>query len=160
MRPVATNILQVTATFSNATSRSLNILDAADGHSAYLVEPDPKLGRRYYPLTRLANSLKLNLVPSATFADCFRITNPPPRFRLVVGIREPPEKGLVSGIKSNLVSSPLAEALADEGLIKPPAPPPNGSRLPPAISVWIDSKPPDPPLPPPVQTNAVPLPRK
>jgi hypothetical protein len=160
IRPTATNILHVSTTFSNATSRLLNLLDAVDGHPAYIIEPDPKLGLRYFPLTHLSNSFKLNLAPGATLADNFWITNPPPRFRIVVGLRDPgAERGLCSGIRSNLVSSRLGKTLEDADIIKPP-PPQLSSRLPPAKSVWVESKPPDLPLPLPSQTNPLPLLRK
>lgn len=136
IRPAATNVVRVSVTLSNETSRSLNIVDAVDGHPWYHIQPHPDLGLKYgITPSRMANKLKINLAPGATLTDNFWITNPPPRFRIKVPIRDPAaESALLSGTMTNR----LARTLTDLNLTRPPDPEFH-STVPAATSAWVDA---------------------
>ncbi len=76
---------------SNGTSRSLNIVDDATGKPFWVLDAGANSnmpGTVGFGLGTLANTLKLNLAPGAALTQAVRLTNPPPRFRLLVEVRD------------------------------------------------------------------------
>ena len=78
-------ILLVTVTLRNGTSRYLNVVDDASGNPAFLLDTGSQRGTW---LTTMVNQLKINLAPGASMTNTVVITNPPPRFRLKVPVRD------------------------------------------------------------------------
>jgi len=137
IRPAGTNVVQVSVTLSNAASRSLNIVDAVDGHPAYHIQPHPDMGLKYgFTLARMANKLKINLVTGATLSDSFLITNPPSRFRIKVPIRDPAAEVPTN---SALLTGRMNKVLVGLHIIKPPDPEFH-SLVPPATSDWLKAE--------------------
>jgi len=141
VRPAATNVVQVGVTLSNVASRSINIVDAVDGHPWYHIAPHPDLHLKYgLKLARMANTRKINLAPRATLTDSFWITNPPSRFRVTVPLRDPAaEARQMSTMRSNLLGKSLTKTLEDLDLNKPPDPEFH-STVPAAHSAWVEAK--------------------
>lgn len=76
---------------SNGTSRSMNIVDDATGKPFWVLDAGANSnlpGTVGFGLGALANTLKLNLAPGAALTQALRLTNPPPRFRVLVEVRD------------------------------------------------------------------------
>ena len=141
VRPAGTNVVQVSVTLSNAASRSLNIVDAVDGHPWYHIGPHPELKwKRGLVLARMADTRIINLAPRATLSDSFWITNPPSRFCVTVPLRDPAaERWQMSTVRSNRLAKSLTKTLEDLDVIKPPDPEFH-SNVPAAHSAWVEAK--------------------
>lgn len=102
-QPQITNgTMPITYVLSNGTSRKLNIVDDSIGDPYVILEVDvgtnpPGIfgvagtnppGIFGVELTRLANSLKLNLAPGAALTNTLRLTNVPRRFQLIIEARD------------------------------------------------------------------------
>ena len=93
-RPQVTNgVMLISFVLSNRTSRSLNIVDDAAGNPFLVLDAGtggepPGSGNLGLGLGVLANTLKLNLAPGAALTNTVSVTNPPPRFRLLVEVRD------------------------------------------------------------------------
>jgi|SRR5579862_583640 len=90
-QPQMTNgVMLISIVLSNGTSSRLNIVDDRIGNPFMVLDA----GRSNLPgtigwgLGNLANSLKLNLPRGAVLTNTVRLTNPPPRFRLLVETRD------------------------------------------------------------------------
>jgi hypothetical protein len=76
---------------SNGTARTLNIVDDGAGKPFVVLDAGSASnapGTIGTGLGVLANTLKLNLAPGAVLTNAVRLTNPPPRFRLLVEVRD------------------------------------------------------------------------
>jgi hypothetical protein len=91
-QPQMTNgALRISLILSNGTTRSLNIVDDASGGPFVVLDVGPQSnmpGTIGLGLGTLVNTLKLNLAPGATLMKTVTVTNPPPRFRLLVEVRD------------------------------------------------------------------------
>ncbi len=93
-RPQFTNgVMFISFVLSNGTSRLLNIVDDAAGNPFLVLDAGtggepPGSGNLGLGLGVLANTVKLNLAPGAALTNAVSVTNPPPRFRLLVGVRD------------------------------------------------------------------------
>jgi hypothetical protein len=129
-RPADTNVLLVSVTLSNGTSRQLNVVEGDNGDAAFYLDVGLQYGLQ---LGRgLVNQGKLNLAPGATLTDTVRITNPPPRFRLKVPIRDfAAEPRRSTGYR--IVLGYVAQKLMDWHLLR-------SSLQPPVSSAWVETK--------------------
>src|SRR3974390_2386810 len=91
-QPQMTNgVMVVSIVLSNGTSRSLNIIEDTDGNPFVVLDAGAGSnapGTIGFGLGILTNALKLNLAPGAALPHAVRLTNPPPRFRLLVEARD------------------------------------------------------------------------
>jgi hypothetical protein len=91
-QPGTTNgAMLISLILSNGTSRSLNIVDEASGGPFVVLDAGPQgnmPGTIGFGLGNLVNTLKLNLAPGASLTRTVTLTNPPPRFRLLVEVRD------------------------------------------------------------------------
>jgi hypothetical protein len=91
-RPQMTNgAMLISLILSNGTSRALNIMDDAAGDPFLVLDAGTGSntpGTIGLGLGVLANTLKINLGPGAALTNTVRLTNPPPRFRLLVEVRD------------------------------------------------------------------------
>jgi hypothetical protein len=91
-RQLSNGVLLVTVVLTNGTPRALNVVDDSRGKPAFILdERDERRrtdGTYGMQLTDLANQLKINLAPGATLTNTVCVTNPPPRFRLRVYVRD------------------------------------------------------------------------
>ena len=88
---VTSNAMLITLVLSNGTSRSLNIVDDRAGGPFVVLDAGAEgnhPGTIGFGLGALANSLKLNLAPGAALTNSVSVTNPLPRFRLLVEVRD------------------------------------------------------------------------
>lgn len=90
---VTNGVMLISFVLSNGTSRSLNIVDDAAGNPFLVLDAGtggepPGSGNLGLGLGVLANTLKLNLAPGAAVTNTVSVTNPPPRFRLLVEVRD------------------------------------------------------------------------
>jgi len=85
-QPQITNgAVLISLVLSNGTSSSLNIVDDASGGPFVVLDDGTgRFGRIGIGLGILVNTLKLNLAPGASLMKSVTLTNPPPRFRLLV----------------------------------------------------------------------------
>jgi hypothetical protein len=141
IRSAGANVVQVSVTLSNAASRAFNIVDAVDGRPWYHIAPHPELRWKYgLTLARMANTRRINLMPRATLADSFWITNPPSRFSVTVPLRDLAAEGWQgSTVRSNLLVKSLTRTLEDLEVIKP-SDPEFTSLVSAARSAWVDAK--------------------
>jgi len=84
-RQSSNGVLLVTVILTNGTPQTLNVVDDADGNPAFVLDTGGHHGRW---LTPMVNQLKVNLAPGASLTNTVAITNPPPRFRLKVPLRD------------------------------------------------------------------------
>ena len=75
----------ITVVLTNGTSRTLNVVDDADGNPAFVLDSGGEYGMW---LTRMVNQLRINLTPGASLTNTVLVTNAPPRFRLKVPLRD------------------------------------------------------------------------
>ena len=93
-QPQITNgTMLISFVLSNGTSRSLNVVDDTTGNPFLVLDAGtggdpPGSGNLGLGLGFLANSLELNLAPRAALTNAVSLTNPPPRFRLLVEVRD------------------------------------------------------------------------
>jgi hypothetical protein len=91
-RQLSNGVLLVTVVLTNGTPRALNVVDDSRGKPAFILdERDERRrtdGTYGMQLTDRANQLKINLAPGATLTNTVCVTNPPPRFRLRVYVRD------------------------------------------------------------------------
>ena len=93
-RPQNSNgAILISFVLSNGTSKSLNIVDDAAGNPFLVLDAGtggypPGSGNIGLGLGVLANTFKINLGPGAALTNAVRLTNPPPRFRLLVEVRD------------------------------------------------------------------------
>src|SRR5258706_206551 len=91
-QPQITNgAVLISLVLSNGTSRSLNIVDDASGDPFVVLDAGTRgnvPGTIGLGLGVLVNTLKLNLAPGASLMKSVTLTNPPPRFRLLVEVRD------------------------------------------------------------------------
>jgi hypothetical protein len=81
----------ISLVLSNGTSRSLNIVDESTGGPFVVLDAGTQSnmpGTIGFGLGKLVNTLKLNLAPGASLTKTVTLTNPPPRFRLLVEVRD------------------------------------------------------------------------
>lgn len=86
----------ISIVLSNGTSRTLNIVDDGIGHPFVVLDAGTasnRPGTIGFGLGVLANTLKLNLAAGAALTNAIRLTNPPPRFRLLVEARDLSSEG-------------------------------------------------------------------
>src|SRR5689334_15054311 len=90
-QPQVTNgAMLISLILSNGTSRSLNIVDESSGGPFVVLDAGTQSnmpGTIGFGLGNLVNTLKLNLAPGASLTKTVTLTNPPPRFRLLVEVR-------------------------------------------------------------------------
>ena len=128
-RAAGTNILLVSVTVSNGASRELNVVEGDHGDPAFFLDVGLKYGLN---LGRgIVNHWKINLAPGTTLNDIVWITNPPPRFRLKVPIRDLAAESRRSR-KYWFVPSIVADKLVHWHLMK--------FNVDPASSAWIEPK--------------------
>jgi hypothetical protein len=84
-RQSSNGVLLVTVILTNGTPQTLNVVDDADGNPALVLDTG---GQHRRWLTPMVNQLKINLAPGASMTNTVAITTPPPRFRLVVPLRD------------------------------------------------------------------------
>ena len=78
-----------TLVLSNGTSRTLNIVDDTAGKPFFVLDDgSPAPGTIGVGLSTLANMLKINLAPGQALTNGVMLTNPPPRFRFRVEVRD------------------------------------------------------------------------
>jgi len=118
--------LLVTVVLSNGTSRAFYVVDDADGNPAFILDSGGEL--RMY-LTRVVNQLTINLAPGASLTNTVVVTNPPPRFRLKVPLRDLGQT--VNGPIDAFLPRPWAAKLQTWRRKPPPEEP---------ASAWIESK--------------------
>ncbi len=124
-------VMLLSVVLSNGTSRTLNIVDDGAGNPFVVLDA----GNSNVPgtigtgLSVLANTLKLNLAPGAALTNAVRLTNPPPRFRLLVEVRD-----LASERRRALVD--LLRFVAEKARLSKPAP---HSPILLANSPWIEN---------------------
>jgi hypothetical protein len=91
-QPQMTNgAMLISLILSNGTTRSLNIVDDASGGPFVVLDAGAQgnmPGTIGLGLGNLVNTLKLNLAPGASLAKTVTLTNTPPRFRLLVEVRD------------------------------------------------------------------------
>ena len=75
----------ITVVLSNGTSRTLNVVDDADGNPAFILDSGGEYGMW---LTCVVNQLRINLIPGGSLTNTVLVTNAPPRFRLKVPLRD------------------------------------------------------------------------
>jgi hypothetical protein len=81
----------ISIVLSNGTSRTFNIVDDGMGKPFMVLDAGGSSnmpGTIGFGLGVLANTLKLNLAPGEALTNSVRLTNPPPRFRLVIETRD------------------------------------------------------------------------
>ena len=82
-------VLLVSVILTNGTARALNVVDDADGNPGFVLDAGGATrdspGRWLRPLL---NQLKSNLAPGTSLTNVVWVTNPPPRFRLRVIVRD------------------------------------------------------------------------
>ena len=131
-QPQMTNgAMLISLILSNGTSRSLNIVDESSGGPLVVLDAGTQgntPGTIGLGLGNLVNTLKLNLAPGASLTKTVTLTNPPPRFRLLVEVRDPPTepiKGLGLLFKSFAAMAKLRKQLTppDYDMIMLPASP-------------------------------------
>ena len=131
-QPQMTNgAMLISLILSNGTSRSLNIVDESSGGPLVVLDAGTQgnmPGTIGFGLGNLVNTLKLNLAPGASLTKTVTLTNPPPRFRLLVEVRDPPTepiKGLGLLFKSFAAMAKLRKQLTarDYDMIMLPASP-------------------------------------
>jgi hypothetical protein len=90
--PQMTNgAMLVTLVLSNGTSRQFNIVDDTAGKPFFVLDDGtggPGKSTIGVGLSRIANLLKINLAPGEALTNTILLTNPPPRFRLLVEARD------------------------------------------------------------------------
>jgi hypothetical protein len=128
--PQATNGgLLISLMISNRSSRALNIVDDASGNPCIVLDQGPAanvpgtIGTGLGP--KLANTLKLNLAPGTSLMTTATVTNPPPRFRLLVQIRDPATENrrAVRALLNFLAQKMVLGKPTPDGLILLPATP-------------------------------------
>jgi hypothetical protein len=77
-------------TLTNSTPLTLNVVDDADGKPAFILDDGSPPGMW---LTYMVNHLKINLAPGASLTNTVFLTNPPPRFRLKLQMRDLADEG-------------------------------------------------------------------
>jgi hypothetical protein len=91
-RPQMTNgAMSITLVLSNGTSRRLNIVDDTAGKPFFVLDDGtggPGKSTIGMGLSTMANMLKVNLDRGDTLTNAIMLTNPPPRFRLLVEARD------------------------------------------------------------------------
>ena len=130
-QPQITNgAVLISLVLSNGTSRSLNIVDDASGDPFVVLDAGTGgnlPGTIGLGLGVLVNTLKLNLVPGASLMKSVILTNPPPRFRLLVEVRDlatERRRGIMRLFKLLAVKVKLRKPLTqDDDLIMLPASP-------------------------------------
>jgi hypothetical protein len=79
----------ITLVLSNGTSRNLNIIDDGMGKPFMVLNADTNMpGTIGWGLGVLANTLRLNLAPGDALTNTVRLVDPPPRFQLMVEVRD------------------------------------------------------------------------
>jgi len=134
-QPQMTNgAMLISIVLSNGTLRTLNIVDDGAGNPFVVLDagvgqnPPGTIG---LGLRVLANTLKLKLAPGAALTNAVRLTNPPPRFRLLAEVRD-----LASERRGALTE--LLRLLAVKARLSRPSPQGNGLIMLPA-SPWIEN---------------------
>jgi hypothetical protein len=89
-QPQITNgAVLISLVLSNGTSSSLNIVDEASGDPFVVLDDGTgRFGAIGIGLGVLVNTWKLNLAPGASLTKSVTLTNPPPRFRLIVEVQD------------------------------------------------------------------------
>jgi hypothetical protein len=130
-RPQVTNgVMLISFVLSNGTSRSLNILDDAAGKPFLVLDAGTggnMPGTIGLGLGVFANTLKLNLAPGAALTNAVRLTNPPPRFRLLVEVPDlasERRRGVVGLLRFLAVKATLLKETRDDyrSIILPASP--------------------------------------
>jgi hypothetical protein len=93
LSPISNGVLLVSVVLSNGTSRTLNLVDDTAGKPLFLLDvgtggSPPGSGSYGVWLGDMANKLRVNLAPGASLTNGVWMTNPPPRFRLRVNVRD------------------------------------------------------------------------
>lgn len=93
LRQVTNGVFLVSIVLSNGTSRTLNVVDDTAGNPLFLLDAgtggaSPGNGTYGSWLGEMANRMRVNLAPGASLANSVWVTNPPPRFRLRVNVRD------------------------------------------------------------------------
>ena len=132
-RPQISNgVMLISFVLSNGTSRSLNIVDDAAGKPFLVLDAGtggypPGSGNIGLGLGVLANTLKLNLGHGAALTNAVSVTNPPPRFRLLVEVPDlasERRRGVVGLLRFLAVKATLLKETRDDdnSIILPASP--------------------------------------
>lgn len=93
LRQVTNGVFLVSVVLSNGTRRTLNVVDDTAGNPLFFLDTGtggwpPGSGNYGLCLGEMANKLRVNLASGASLTNSVWITNPPPRFRLRVNVRD------------------------------------------------------------------------
>jgi hypothetical protein len=100
LHQASSGALCLSVVLSNGTLRTLNVVDDSTGKPAFIL--DERGGPRGHDhnvgtvLTDMANKLTINLASGVCLTNTVWVTNPPPRFRLRVELRDLAAEGRYS----------------------------------------------------------------